>query len=317
MEQIDNTQIRSSEVRWEWIGHAWKMFTSDPGTWILMQLTIYGLLFIFSFFMNIVVGLTTVLTTDLSEDSMPAGGFEGIPWASVPLIIIFSLIHLVGSAFLYSGYFRTAIKQARGQAISLADLFSGRDCFLSVLGFMLLVYLMLTGVFLIFFLPSFVSPAIGMVTMIAGLLACLLIMTSMFFALPLIVDRKAGIIEAMRQSIELTRSHLLMYTLFAIIVGLLGLSGFLLCLIGFFITSHFLVTVPAVAYRDVIGLPSVQSYDQFAVPPPPTYSGIAPQEQFVSATPPQDQIQNPVVCKSCGATLLRATNFCNQCGSKL
>jgi hypothetical protein len=315
MEQINHPQIRSSEVRWEWIGHAWKMFTSDPGTWILIQLTLFGSLFIFSFFMNIVVGLTTALTIDLNEDSMPANGFEAIPWASIPLIIIFSFIQLVGSAFLYSGYFRTAIKQARGQAISLADLFSGRDCFLSVLGFIILVYLMLFGVALIFFLPSFVNPDIGMVTIIAGFLACLLILTSMFFALPLIVDRKAGIFEAMRQSFELTRSHLLMYTLFAIIVGLLGISGFFLCLIGILITSHFLVTVPAVAYRDVIGLPNAQSYDQFTVPPPPNYSPS--QEQFVSATPPQDQVQNPVVCKSCGATLLRATNFCNQCGSKL
>jgi len=221
------------------------------------------------------------------------------------------------TSFLYSGFFRTAIKQARGQAISVADLFSGRDCFLSVFRYQILLLLAFICVYAIFYLPALIVPGIQILTILAAYLAVFLINASMFFALPLIVDRRAGVLEAMRKSIELTRSNLIMYAIFIFVVALLSFVGVVGCGIGLIVTIPFLITVPAVAYRDVIGLPGAQNYDQFVVPPPPDYSASAPQEQLVSATQPQDQVQKPVVCPSCGATLLRATNFCNQCGSKL
>jgi hypothetical protein len=317
MQQINYTQPKSAEVRWEWIGHAWKLFTSDPGTWILMQLTIFVLFVLCIVPIFMIFGISSFFAARDFDDPSPASGIgDFTPLALLYFPVLFVVV-IAGAAYLISGLYRTAIKQARGQSISVSDLFSGRDCFLPVLGYLILFSIITLGISLIFNLPGFIVPEIGALTSIVGWLAALVITGSMFFALPMIVDRRAGVVEAMRKSFELTRSNLIMYTIFAFIVSLLSGMGVLLCLIGVLITYHFSITVPAVAYRDVIGLPGAQNYDQFAVPPPPNYSGTPSQEEFAPPTPPQDQSQKSVVCPTCGATLLRATNFCNQCGGKL
>jgi hypothetical protein len=321
MEEINYPQIRSSEVRWEWIGHAWKLFTSDPGTWILMFLTVFILLTLCNIPIYLMFGLAIFSGRDFDEPSTGAdlGGADLGAMSLgllIPIIFLYIFVTCV-FLFLLSGLYRTAIKQARGQSISLADLFSGRDCFLSVVGYQFLLIIISIFLYMVFFLPALIIPGIEGLTLLAASLVYLLFSGLMFYALPLIIDRRAGVLEAMRKSIELTRSNIIMYTIFFVVVMLLSGVGFFACIIGLFVTLPFFITVPAVAYRDVLGLPGAQSYDQFAVPPPPNYSVTAPQEELVSATQPPDQIINPVVCPSCGVTLLRATNFCNQCGSKL
>ncbi len=316
MQQINYPQPRSSEVRWEWIGHAWKLFTSDPTTWILMLLTGFVLMVICTIPVSMIFGFAAFSGTDF-EEPVPGAGLGAMSAGFIVTIVLLYVAMLCVSAFFYSGFFRTAIKQARGQSISLADLFSGRDCFLSVLGFQFLMAIAFISVYVIFYLPAFILPGIEVLTILAAYLAYFVIYGLMFFALPLIVDRRAGVLEAVRKSIELTRPNLIMYALFFFVLALLSFVGIFACGIGLLVTLPFIFTVPAVAYRDVLGLPGAQNYDQFAVPPPPNYSDPVPQQQYVSATQPQDQVQNPVVCPTCGATLLRATNFCNQCGGKL
>jgi len=316
MQQINYPQPRSSEVRWEWIGHAWKLFTSDPATWILMLLTGFVLIAVCTIPITMIFGFAVFSGTDF-EEPVPGTGFGAMSAGIIVTTILLYIVMLFVTSFVYSGFFRTAIKQARGQSISLADLFSGRDCFLSVLGFQFLMLIAYISLYVIFYLPALILPGIEVLTLLAAYLVYFVMYGLMFFALPLIVDRRAGVLDAMRKSIELTRSNLIMYAIFFFVVALLSFVGIFGCGIGLLVTAPFIVTVPAVAYRDVLGLPGAQNYDQFAVPPPPNYSDPVPQQQYVSATQPQDQVQNPVVCPSCGATLLRATNFCNQCGGKL
>jgi hypothetical protein len=316
MQEINYPQTRSSEVRWEWIGHAWKLFTSDPGTWILMLLTGFILFVLLTIPLSLIISFTALSGSDFEEPT-PEAGLTAMP---LGFLVILGFIYLLGiffSSFLLSGLYRTAIKQARGQAITLSDLFSGRDCFLSVVGYQILIFIAFLSLYSIFYLPALLMPGIEPLSILAAYLVYLLFNGLMFFALPLIVDRRASVLGAMKKSFELTRANLIMYTIFLLVVILLSAVGIFGCGIGLLVTVPFFITVPAVAYRDVLGLPGAQSYDQFAVPPPPNYSVTAPQEELVSATQPQDQIKNPVVCPSCGVTLLRATNFCNQCGSKL
>ncbi len=297
--------IKTSDVRWEWIGDAWKMFTADPLTWILMQVTVIAFA---------IIGILPIIFVAGGLGTLASVGRVGQASLLVLLLIpVTILILIAGGAYLISGIYRAAIKQARGEAISLSDLFSGGDCFTSVLGYLLLLVAVLGGVQVAISLPSFMVEDLGPITSLVGGLINLVVAGLTFFALPIIVDRRAGVIEAIRQSIELTKPHLLMYTVFAMIMQILSGIGILLCFIGIIITAHFQFTIPAVAYRDVFGLQGAKSYDQFPAPPPPNY-WEQPSTPELTATPPS---VTAVICHHCGATMKSAANFCNNCGNRL
>ena len=304
-------QQRSAAVRWEWISEAWKLFSSDPMTWILMQLVV----FVFA-----VMGIAPILfllggfgVLFSRGAGMAIAGLSIIAVVLIPLIV---LLMVVGGAFLLSGLDKAAIKKARGEAISAADLFSGGDVFLSVLGFLALLVVGLGALGGILGSIGGSNDALSALTSLLSSLANLVVIGLTFYALPMIVDRRAGVIEAIQKSIELTRPHWLMYTLLAFVVELLSGLGIFLCFIGIVLTSHFQWTIPAVAYRDVFGLAGGQRYEEFpAAPPPPQY--WIDQATAPPAPPPAAAPTSPVVCPHCGAALSRMTNFCNQCGSRM
>src|SRR5262245_26348269 len=135
MSQYMVMAAKKVEVRWEWIGAAWKLFTNNPGAWIGMVL-ITGIIGILLVALPIVFIL---IPAGIFASNNDAGGIFAAAGLTLLLLPVLLIAWLLLGSYLFSGMFRAAIRQAQGEAISVGDLFSGGDCLLRVLGLGILV----------------------------------------------------------------------------------------------------------------------------------------------------------------------------------
>lgn len=342
--------IRPVNVAWEWIGTAWGLFRKETATWVLMQLTVVGLMFIALFPIILLFGSVI----GLAARGQSAGSLVGGIGALVLLIPVLFIVGLIGAAYLTTGFYRTALKAARGEAISVSDLFSGGDRLWAVLGYFLLLLLVQIIIGIIIGIPSAIIEELGPVFTIISWLMTFVINGLMLYALPQIVDRRAGVFDAIGNSLKITLPHVLMYTLFALVMQILcflgGVVGFVilvtsgvlvaagmnaalmiigvLACAGLLVTMPFAVTIPAVAYRDVFGLQGAQSYDPFRPPPPPDYRAQAsdygappdyrkPPSDYYAPTPAYLPVAPPAPALLTDPLPEPTTSICPRCGATL
>jgi uncharacterized membrane protein len=307
------------QVKWgEWINEGWQLFANRWQVWVPMMLV---------FFIVLVVPILPVYVLLFSLSLANPNDPEAVASPLIPLLGLGGGLITFGlAAFMLGGIYRTAFKQIRGEPISLRDLFSGGDLVFSMLGALLLIALCVNIGTVFCIVPGFLAM---------GLL---------FFTLPLIAERRLGVIDAMKLSFETTRPNMWMFMLFAFVVGLLAGLGAVACYVGLLVTYplHFLIT--AAAYKDVFGVagarstPAVaappayppQAYNQqswanqppqsYAPPPPPAQPPrqyAPPPPAAAPQAPPQPSESATRTCPHCQAVLPRAANFCNFCGKSL
>lgn len=237
---------QDATVRWEWIGEGWNMFTQRWGMWVVHML-VFALVIIAIMAPIYIIAIVSTIAAGASDQ--PA-----VPPAIMflAMLILYPLMLLVVS-FLAAGMYKTALKQLRGEATSIGDLFSGADCFLRVLGTLFLVGIlaMIGVVFCI--LPAFI---------VQGL--C-------FFALPLVVERGMGPIQAIQASIEVTKKNWLLFTAFALVLQLIAGAGAILCYVGLLASYPLYFLISTIAYRDVFGVAGASRTQPYSPPPPPDY----------------------------------------------
>ncbi|HZS07773.1 MAG TPA: zinc-ribbon domain-containing protein [Blastocatellia bacterium] len=297
-------QPRATDVRWEWIGEAWKLFAAQAMTWSLMMVI---------FVIAIIIPFLPIVFT-LSAAGIFASDWQRGDWGALLAGLGLTLLLLVAaviviiplSVWLMGGLYRAAIRQLRGEAISPGDIFSGGDCFARLLGAVLLLLLARIVVSAIIGIPSRILHQLGPLTSLLSSVAGMVITGLTFYTGPLIVGARAGVIEAISASVEATKAHLPMYTLFALVVGILSYIGLVACCVGIVVTGPLYFLITAVAYRDAFGLPGAQRAgqlrDPYAPPPPPPNYGAAPRTKF---------------CHNCGAEAPAVSSFCPRCGSTL
>jgi hypothetical protein len=271
-------------VKWgEWIGEGWQMFVSQWQSWVVLMLV-----FLIIIMIPIAPVYVFVIAAQFAAATNPDGPPEP-PTMIFAFLPIFYCVIILGSVFLMCGAYKAAFKQMRGGRVAVSDLFSGGDVFLKAAGGFVLTAI-LTGIGAIFcILPGLV---------VGGLL---------YFTIPLIVEKRLGVIEAMQTSFERTKGQWLMFSLFAIVVGILAQIGSVACGVGLLATFPLYFTINAVAYRDVFGVSGAQSFAAQTG----SSSGYA-QPWTTPEEPPNATKQ----CPRCGATGLAATaKFCNVCGS--
>ena len=303
-------QVNAPGVRWEWISEAWNLFTKQWSVWVLMMLVMFlATLAIYLVVYLPLFGVLMAMTPSFPRD----GEIPTAPVFPVGLLILFPVIFLAITcvmSWLMGGLYHTAFKQVRGEQIRVGDLFSGKKYFVRILGAGLLIGIAYSiGLFLLF-IPALI---------VAGLT---------FLTVPMIVEGGKGTIDAIKESIKITKSDWIMFTLFAIALGFIAGAGGIACGVGALATWPLLFLGHALAYRDCVGMPGAQGQGQFMPPPPPDYRDYAPsqtpaQPQAPAWAPPPDYGAKPTpesaakTCPHCGATLARAVNFCNQCGRPL
>ncbi len=279
-------------VRWEWIGEGWQMFAEQWKVWVLQMLIVGA---IFAVPAVPFYGMMLPMQLEAAQGQQPE-----LPVLFFPLALGFGLLAILGGSFLFSGFYKTAFKQLRGEPISVGDLFSGGDIFLRVLGaFLAIIVLTMIGA-LFCILPAYI---------VGGLL---------FFTLPLIVERDLSIGEAISASYEATKSSWFMFTLFAIVVGLLASLGAVACYVGVLVTYPLQITITSIAYRDMFGMAGARSFTGSNQPQYPT--NYAPQS-FPPQPPqfgaPQQSEPTTSLCTNCGTMINRASRFCSKCGSPI
>ncbi|MHB9026974.1 MAG: hypothetical protein ACYC7E_22795 [Armatimonadota bacterium] len=152
-------------------------------------------------------------------------------------------------ALVGPGMVITALKQLRGQQTSVKDIFSGVGFF--------------WGNFLI------------IICVLLGLLGCgiglYVTQAFLFLALPYMVDRKSGAIEAMSFSWAAASSNFWLFVLFVFIIQMLSWVGMSACCIGLVFTIGFYPIAQAVAYESSFGVTAITAGvpPTHIVPPPP------------------------------------------------
>ena len=288
-------------VKWgDWIGEGWKMFTEQWQGWVKLSLGFFVAIIVPTVAI-ILVAYIGVLASTLGSASSP----RSVP-PEASLIPVFLMLAAYGllmiwivpaTAFVNAGMYRAAFKQLRGGKIEFRDLFSGRDCFLRLLGAGLLEGLLAGIGFLFCIVPAF---------LVAGLF---------FFTQPLIVERGLGVTEAMRESFEYTKKNLFMFVLFAIVVGLLAQIGANACYVGLLATYPLRFTIGAVAFRDSFGMTGARS---FLTPSPQAAASYAAPQEAPNAAPPQLQQTAPQkLCPNCQGPIPASALFCPRCGRNI
>ena len=225
-------------VNFGWIGEAFELFKANAGVWIVATL----MAFVPSLIGGVIgfsVGFAAARSGTINPPAYgqsPFGGQSltgGLPPALYWSVQIFSLVY---SAWLYSGIYQTAVKQVRGEMVSVGDIFSGGPLMLKMLGFNL-VYALAVGIGLIFCLvPGF---------LLSGLL---------FPGYALIVEGET-VGNAISRSMDAMKRDMWNAAAFVFVLGLLVAVSIIPCGLGLFVTLPMFFLSGALAYRDMIGMP--------------------------------------------------------------
>jgi hypothetical protein len=267
------------------IGNAWNLLSSQIGTWIAAGLVAFLVFLVVTVPFFLIVGsrIRDVIASGAMAGGgvppgagfppggsvQPGGAFGGAtpPGAGMgalsmllPMIgqflamtVLFALIWWVVGTYLSGGLYRMALKQSRGETISVGDMFTAHDVLLSLLG----------ATFILFLISTISGCILGAVlgAIFRGSEAGMLIIRLCSFALsmffggifmfvrPLIVDKKAGAIEALGMSWNALISNWLMAAVFFFVNGILGVIGICIFGVGILVTYPFLILSPTVLYR--------------------------------------------------------------------
>ena len=203
----------SAEVDLDWLSNGWTLFGRQAGVWIFAILIAWG----------IDAAVSSVTGTLFGIDPLPAFSHSRHPRLSV-LVDIFTtlggltgiLAQLVVDSLLCAGLCRMAARQARGETISLGDMFKVGDILLPVTITMMLSSLLVALGYCLCIVPGVI---------LAGLL--------MFAPFYVIVDG-AGPLEAISRSIETLKDNWFMAGFFHVVAGILLTLSFAFCCVGEF-----------------------------------------------------------------------------------
>lgn len=126
------------------------------------------------------------------------------------------------------------------------DLFKGFDHFVQTLLFVIVwgILLVVANIILNFI------PCLGQILAIA---LSFLVQTALMFGLFLIVDKKMDFWPASMASLEKVKTNFFPFLGLALIAGILGGLGAILCGVGLFLTLPLYFCIMSIAYREVFG----------------------------------------------------------------
>ena len=173
----------------------------------------------------------------------PIGESLGVGWKTfqqnpVPILLgmlcamLLGLIPILGGGLAFAGMMRVSLKALRGQVPEPADGFAGLS-------------------------SNAVDHIVMGLLQIVGILACCIgvyVSQAIFFpGTLLILDRDIGWEEAKDVCLKEIKPNWLPWTLFVLLVGLVGASGMILCVVGVFFTAPIAMIAIAYAYEKAFG----------------------------------------------------------------
>ena len=280
--------IPPRKVSFEWINEAWRFFSAEAGTWIVSCLVaillpvVFYLIFAFGF------GLTAAFGGQGRGGFGTGGLVPGLPVAMIIFIAAFVLVYSVFYApFIYSGVYRMATRQVRGESIGIGDIFGGASMTLKMLGFQIILGLIVFVLNVAFIIPLSLLHVMSLSTLyqpnsgatgmpnVSGILISngvqlfdWLLFSILFLPGYALVADGQGVFSAIKRSISAMKTQVLPTAgIFAVFV-LLWLVSAVTCGLGLLVTVPMFWLLSALAYRDVIGMPgAVSTTGAYGVPP--------------------------------------------------
>jgi uncharacterized membrane protein len=218
------------------ISRGWNLLKNNfwplVGTSLLIFLLIGGVGNILRFIVNLSLGVPfhprNVRGLELIRLQLP-GTIVNILW------------NLLVSGALIGGLYNYYLKHIRGQPATLGDAFSGCG-----------------KAFIPLTLAHLATAFLGLLGILLCIIPGVYLGVSWKFTLPLVIDKQLGFWEAMELSRKVvTRQWFLLFALM-LVVGLISVSGLLLCCIGIFVTAPIGIATILYAYEDIFGGKSVQ-----------------------------------------------------------
>jgi hypothetical protein len=277
----------------DWLSESFTLFGRQWQTWIgqgLIYLVlgpglmVFGAILFYGMFAAVILGAAA--SSGGSGSGPPAGALGGMIGGVIGGMVVMVVCLVIGLAFschLTGGMLRTAARQLAGEPIRVRDVFGARDVFWPVLGASVLTNLATSVALQFFILPGL---------LLGGLFS---------FTLPLIVERRMGVGEAMGKSWEITKPHLWLYLVWFLVIYLIGGIGVSFCILGMAGTYPLCILAQMVAYRDVIGIPG-------ALPSPGTQAAV-----YVPAGTPPGVSR----CATCGWMVAANAAVCPHCQTPL
>ncbi len=182
---------------------------------------------------------------------------------SIMVLVLSSVSLMICFPALYASFYSMALKRFRGEKLGSSDFTSGFHFFGRALGLYAVIFLIgLPGAVIAVFgaavlltmLPEdSAARSVLMLTSWLFWLVASLVMSlpgaAAFFAMPLMVDRDMGAMEALRASWEVTRRHYFSYLGMTLVLSLLSGLGGAVCWIGLVFTLPILPVAQVCAYR--------------------------------------------------------------------
>lgn len=154
---------------------------------------------------------------------------------------VFQLLVIVVQTYVTLGSARVALKIARGQAASVADMVVPAGMF---------------GKGLVAGVISYVATVVGMLfCLVPGIVVAM----GFFFSQFVIADRELGPVDALRESWRLTDGEKLPLLGFALACGALVIAGLLACCVGTFVAAPVIALASAYVYEALVRKKGVAS----------------------------------------------------------
>ncbi len=191
-------------------------------TWAIFKkdwMKIYGLMalpIVFGFISGIISGIL---------------GDEGL------IALILELVYLFIQTVISMGVLKAMLSIVRGESFDMDTILSTQPLFLKYLGATLLLGLMIGLGFIFFVIPG------------------IYLAITYTFVPYLIVDKKLGVFEAMKESSEMTKGKKLDIFAFGVVSLLIGYSGLLALFVGVFLTAPFAGMMYPILYSRMVNSP--------------------------------------------------------------
>ena len=259
-------------VNFGWIGEAFNLFKANAGVWIVGTLLALVPAIVAQIFQRTVGHVPVVPVGPNGQPDYSNGAYWiAVFQAGEPPAIYFGtqLFSSVYGAYISAGVYRTAVKQVRGESVSIGDLFSGGP----------------------FFLPMLVYIFVSQIAISIGMLFCILpglLLAALLFPTTALIADGVPLGAAVSRSVNGMKQDLWNAVGLLFVIGLLVLASFFACGLGEFVALPITYLVAALAYRDMIGMPGI---NQAA----PVYGTAAPGvwPPAPSAAPPPPQWGTP------------------------
>lgn len=276
----------SGQIRMEAISEAWGYVREQMGVWVLAMVVYFVINFA-------VVGIISALSgsgTQTSPSNPTPAYFISLIGRSSGSNVVTTII---GSFFMV-GMFRMALKQIRGESISVGDLFSGGDAVLPMIGANLLIGLIIMAAALVAVIPMVTMiVAKNSLAWIPGIIAVVLITllnTRLFLVPAIVADGRGGALGSVKQSFEATNGQTLNAFLLMIVLGLVMILGALACGIGLLFAYPIFPLTIAIVYRDLLGTEGGMRGPQLDIPLPPSSAYGSTPPRVPGQPPPYGQV---------------------------